>query len=408
MGKTLTSGHLQKIAELTNNGALQNLINLYLGAGDGVVVPLLCNQNQMGYFRKEHFMSVGRHMKIKESKVRPVSSSSGQPLMVSLNCGAFGLDSLHEIKTDDYFAKKLHFFDWIKELKDEVLFFHLQDFPNDQEIIDNLNRNGFEIFWWPNSFFSESSFPREDTGLATIINKNLDVAQDLKLEYAGVSFHDGAFPDYEHVMKRSAMDALHIGSTMYLTFSAPGVSYVLANHYQSGFSDKDLRLKNAQVSAKHFSEASLRATHTRDDQKVISRWTGGFNPYGINTGYAKWGLPVLPYAFRKNLLQAVFSRLLPKFWDTNGYRNFANEKEVVELNEALKRYNLNNYKGAKQPSMVIKSHLFAPYILHWFFKYIDIPFELDMVIAPVTEYVGVYSSMEPSGNWDHSTLFLTL
>lgn len=383
------------------DGATKSKKDIYLQSNHEII-------GQVGSF---YAGNVGEKIKLK--------TPENKPRLISLNIGSFGLNSLNNEKGTTYNTNLQKFVNYVKSAVSSSLILSLQDVPNDSELFDGLNQAGFDIYFFPNLFYSLGQFKsRPDCGQAILINKNIE-KYDLNILNISLSFHHGGFPDYHKSFKKyQSQDLLHKPTTLYFTIQNKITSefYLISNAYVSAFSSSDNRFESIKDSVELVQQMIDQLSRFKNEQELIVRFTGDFNIYGYDTHQGPFGMKAEPWAH----LPAVISALIYGFRPLDIFKgklftigkNQANLNEFKKVQAWLKSksyvISTDSYNEIKKSKTVMVEE-FAPSFTKRIFKGAGASWILDMCIYPIwSRKFNIWYEKEPFGDIDHETLIVQL
>lgn len=327
--------------------------------------------------------------------------------ILSLNCGAFDTNSFSTQNTKRYEEVKKMFLNYTQNESKNKHILMLQDMPDDQEVFDYMNGIGFDLYFFPYFYYSESEvYNIKQSGILYAINNKL-VPNSYEIEF-DLYRHEGAFNDYsQYDSKFSYKDLIVWPISVYCHISILQNLYTLSTTHVSPFSDQPTRVNNITQ--------SLNALSSLAQEKKSSRWilAGDCNPYGINTLKGCFGLSAAPWNFGPVLALSVISKLFSMRSNKNKVQsNPLSNKEVkmLEKRAYLNGYIVQNNNQNIDPSMYLQVHQFIPNPFKKLFFNIVVPWQLDLCFVPDQLVDSVITSIdkEPFGNFDHYALHVTI
>jgi hypothetical protein len=348
-----------------------------------------------------------------------VETLSKRPNLVQLNVGSFGLDSDNNDIDQDYYETGKKLITFLQSQKSQTLVFNLQDVPNDQFLWEQINSDGYSVFWYPTNHYSQGKYKsRPDTGNAILINTNLQ-GYKLQLDNCFIKYHSTEIPDYgQYNKKSSSQDLIQISSTMYAVFRNEQSKevFLIANTYISPFITQQKRLQIIDNIIATTKEFHLQANQSYSGYKVIHRFAGDFNVYGVDSNKGPFGLPANPFSFLPSVIDSLITGFRP-FRILRFKSPFVPGKNHIHRNERSHLQGLASIYGFQslpssdtdQFSISIPIAKYAPSLLKPIFAGSECRWLLDYVIYPIYE-VGVYTyfSLDPFGQRDHKSLIVSL
>jgi hypothetical protein len=415
MNSRISDFTLQRISGLTRNVALKNTISSVLSSHKREMLQVTSKNKQLHLECKDGSVStIGVHLKATHKKLVKLKSYTGKPWHISLNCGSFGYDVFHvTAEKAQYDKHKQDFVNWMQTQKREMLFFSFQDLPYDVSLFTELNKQGFEIIWWPQQFCSEGQYTRQDSGVAVVINRNIELSIGLKIENISVCFHHDVFPDIAYLMNMQSMPYVQVTSTLCVQFAHPQTDYCIASHYQNPFSSVQTRLKNVHLIAHQIANIVHSHATSHAGKQIITRWAGDFNPYGVNTSRKIVFMPVMPFSFILTFVIGMFAGVSLTNFFKNGVlwaksKNPANQSEIQKLEQIIGQYGLVSIIGYREASKLIQVSSCMPKPLQRLFVGLHVPFDLDFCITTRPDNATIIEDNRPFGTWDHKTLKISL
>jgi hypothetical protein len=383
--------------------------------GQGVV-------GHLGFRDGDHEVRVGSYYPAVESPPRQLATAHNRPFITHLNVGSFGLDIDHTEVTDRYYALGKKLVEYVEKRADQTLVFNFQDVPQEEGLFDEFRKRGFDLIFIPFAFFGEGNSSRtKPAGLLSLINRRLE-GYDVQLSSLWLEHHVGSFPHLKHYKNEyGSRDHLHLSSTLFflLKTSDQKQSYLIGNTYMSPFSSQETRLEVAQKTINNF--ADLVESQQRENKPVamlITRLTGDFNPYGVNTLRGPLGLVSgNPWSFLQHAAYGALSgwrpwRLLQgksMFVKGGNPYNVAESEQMMNFARQRQIRPATDSFGRRFVTMQTQLSDYAPGLTKPLFSGGAIDWSLDFCFYPEHEgWVYSYVDSEPYGEIDHKSLVVSL
>ncbi len=344
---------------------------------------------------------------------------SKRPNIIQLNVGSFGLDSDNNEIDENYYNLGKKLITYLQSQKDKALIFSLQDVPNDQPLWEQMNLEGYSVYWYPTNHYSEGKYKtRPDTGNAILINNNLQ-GYKLVLDNSFIKYHSSQIPDYSDYKKESSeFDLIQISSTLYSVFRNEQSKeiFLVSTTHISPFITQSKRLEIIKSITETAKELHLQLNLSYSGYNIIHRFAGDFNLYGVDSDKGPFGLPANTFAFLSSAVDAVVTGFRPlkllklqnPFVEGKNYLHRDERNKIKDIVETL-GFKLMPDIASSNYSIKFPLSKYAPKLLKPIFKGAKAVWLLDYVYVPAHE-IGVvsYLDLEPFGHTDHKSLVVSL
>ena len=389
----LDNRELQDISDKSENIIVKNLIKIHQTTSPNTLFKLTNIKDKLYIDLAGETIQVGlafegRYIEQNDKII---------PKLASLNCGGFGVNEDQAKDQTRYDNLKLKLLGYIKNKCLKV--FHFQDFPCDSKFFSDLSDLGYSGIWIPNIIFSEGNYPQNpNTGLLSIF-QNTSNFHNIQNNFC---FHESNFARLNNYnKKRKDEDLLIANCSLYQSFedAQDQTISLLTNTYISPFSTQPRRQQNIVLTVENIIKIKQELQSKFVKYKILERFTGDFNLYGINSLYGIFGLSVKPWSFGLPLLASLMTGI-----------NIPNKLEITKLSKALSKlgYRISPTTKNENQTIFIRLADHLPKFLKPAFRKIKVGWQLDMCISPNEYNYKVSVDPEPFGDFDHSCLVVSL